>query len=240
VSWAPNGREFAYESSDVGTPRLVVARIGAGTRFLDVGDVDFCPQWSPDGKWIAVVRATSDQQSQELDVISPGGGAPTFLASVPAEYPCVVWSPSGDRIAYAAVVTSGPPPAYVTSSALVILSASGRSLVRQSIDAAGLPGESGFGCVDWSPDAKHLIFVAHGDVYRINADGSGLDLIAADAQAESPTWSPDGSLIAYYSTKGEVQPAAGPPVYGVWVMNADGSGLTKIAEGQHPHWKPAR
>lgn len=82
----------------------------------------------------------------------------------------------------------------------------------------------------WSPDGEELAFVvarglASPDVYRIHADGSGLDALTSNGVAEySPDWSPDGATIAYE----RVDPGTGTS--DVWVMNADGTGKEALTD----------
>src|SRR5438093_13324440 len=61
-----------------------------------------------------------------------------------------------------------------------------------------------------------------GQVYRIDADGSGLTQLThgTGIDADSASWSPDGSKI--------VLKRAGSGEYAIWVMNADGSGLVRL------------
>ena len=67
----------------------------------------------------------------------------------------------------------------------------------------------------------------------MNADGSGQTRLTTDPGVDyAPTWSPDGSKIAFHSDRsGTLQ---------VYVMNADGSGLTQLTTDPtgagYPSW----
>jgi Tol biopolymer transport system component len=54
----------------------------------------------------------------------------------------------------------------------------------------------------------------------MNADGSGRRKLVDDTTGADPVWSPDGSKIAFHRGAD------------VFVMNADGSGETKLTDGQ--------
>ena len=74
----------------------------------------------------------------------------------------------------------------------------------------------------------------NGDIYVINADGSGLKALAeAPSWAEHPSWSPDASRIVWatYPVGSEDGRDAT-----LWVMNADGSGKAPLAEDLHGDW----
>jgi Tol biopolymer transport system component len=72
------------------------------------------------------------------------------------------------------------------------------------------------------------------ELYSVNADGSAMRRLTWSPQVEqAPSWSPDGTRIAYESSLGGN--------FHVWVMNADGSSQTELTSGTQdmdPAWSP--
>src|SRR6266536_1403348 len=88
-----------------------------------------------------------------------------------------------------------------------------------------------------SPDGRFIAYRSephdHPELWVMNADGTGQHRLTRDGGF--PTWSPDGSMIAY-------APGGGPSGRsGIAVMNADGSGQRRLAHtdyGEYPSWSP--
>lgn len=80
--------------------------------------------------------------------------------------------------------------------------------------------------VNWSPDGSRAIFMAHQDIWQVNADGTGLHRIFASSgrfgMDDGPTFTPDGKHIIFprCCRRGEGQ--------GLWRINADGTGLKQL------------
>jgi TolB protein len=158
-----------------------------------------------------------------------------------------------------AVPTSdSPPPAQTGTPAPTQARADGRIVFTANIDPAGrwdlftmrpdgtdvkrltvLPDpRSPFSAPEWSPDGTQLVFTSPspssrlGQVYRIDADGSGLTQLThgTHIDADSASWSPDGSKI--------VLKRAGSGEYAIWIMNADGSGPVRLTDEVYDHSDP--
>ena len=99
----------------------------------------------------------------------------------------------------------------------------------------------------WSPDGSRIAFQRSGDsgsgIYVMNADGSGVTRLSADsAQHGEPAWSPDGGKIAFSALGPSRDPDVEWLVSHIYVMNADGSGITQLtadsAPDVSPTWSP--
>ena len=108
---------------------------------------------------------------------------------------------------------------------------------------------SAVGTIDiWSPDGSKVALVKcpeswtdqNSELYVVKADGTGeinvsnhpaRDIVICNSDAPSGgfDWSPDSTRLAFYSYRE-------PP--GLYVVNADGSGLTFLVDGVLPSWSP--
>ena len=77
----------------------------------------------------------------------------------------------------------------------------------------------------FSADGTRIVFQASNGIGVMNSDGTGARPVSTFGGV--PSWSPDGTKIAFDSN-------------GIWVMNADGSGLLELANSGHfATWSPA-
>jgi Tol biopolymer transport system component len=107
-----------------------------------------------------------------------------------------------------------------------------KTTVTKLTGVHGTPEDAGCEAPAWSPDSSTISFNCGHNVNVINADGTGIRLVANEGYAS--TWSPDGTQIGIQ---------AGP---NAWFANADGSGgLTRAADKgwsgwDSPVWRPSR
>ena len=115
----------------------------------------------------------------------------------------------------------------VLAGALVLGACGGRSDREQRQDrpspstaASDPPGPSG-----------RIAFDNFDDVWTIDADDTDLTRLTHSPGPDfDPSWSPDGTQIAFRSER------SGEPE--IWVMNADGTDQRRLAAGLSPAWSP--
>lgn len=90
-----------------------------------------------------------------------------------------------------------------------------------------------------SSDGKRVAFSSNrddprGEIYVMNVDGTGVTrLTYSSAFDVTPIWSKDGKKIAFVSSRDAADPAAdAEEILDVYVMNADGTGVTRLTHRQ--------
>ena len=171
------------------------------------------------------------------------------LATVDSDYE-PAWSPDGTRIAFFSQ-RDGSGDIYSMQS-------DGTDVVRLTNSFYSLTFSGRSGSPAWSPDGGQLAFVSNrkgkDDIYIMDSDGSHVvrltDSRADDKESSAgPDWSPDGQHILFTAQVGSLPyglPVDGSPARlptsDIYVVNVDGSGLTRLTsmDGfiQSPRWSP--
>ena len=186
LTWAPAGDRLGAECwADISIFDL---RTGESYSLSDrLGARTSTPDWSPDGKHLAI----SGPGSGEVSIVNPDG---TGLAPLLSNAADAAWSPDGKRLGFFAV------EGWHASILVANSDGSGRSRVTpDSLGPLGGPA--------WSPDGKWLVFhdesplcsdvgsppseycYLHESLYVVRADGTGLRQITPDTlEAVQPAW----------------------------------------------------
>jgi len=200
-AWSPDGRSLAFFRDH----RLVVARVDGSESHEVAEGGGFVVSWSPDGT--RLVFSIGGDHDNAIWVSNADGSDAHIIHTGPeAEMPD--WSPRGDRIVFAERPDSG----MNLRSALFTMDIDGGD-VRRLNDGSAPYEYSSEQWPTWSPDGSRIAFVRDQapsftcgipcwttsyDIHLVNADGTGLVRLHEDgAEWFPPSWSPDGTSLAY-------------------------------------------
>ncbi|HEU4323723.1 MAG TPA: hypothetical protein VFS21_11290 [Roseiflexaceae bacterium] len=220
LAWSPDRQRLAVTLSN--GKLFVIRPDGAGQQIADnAGPLS----WSPDGQRIVFTTYTPAQPFRlgQLAVVNADGSGLRRLTSEGSNIQ-PQWSPDGRWIAF--LTRRLPDAPYfpgVNDHQLALISPEGGEL--RTLTEIG----EGYDAV-WSPDSQYLTFSSVvGDkrqiVSRSIVEGSIRIWTAEPDGASNPVWSPDGTRLAYQSTR------PGPYNAPMVVANADGGGRREVGFG---------
>jgi len=229
--WSPDGKSIAcytflstqYDILRIDVETHVKANLSAGTS----DSSEAFPTWSPDGEEILFI-SDRDGGQDDYYVMTKDGWDVRRLTETPeaAEWGAE-WSPDGTQIAFVSD-RDGDTEIY-------LMRADGSDVRQLTVNEAvdGIPV--------WSPDGRLLLFVSNRDgneeIYLLDmacadsaegCESQAINLTNNEASDSLPAWSPDGSRIAFISTRDGNED--------IFLMAADGSNPINLTESEAQEW----
>jgi Tol biopolymer transport system component len=289
-SWTPDGRSIVYQLNSGSTSSIhVMTWDGRDDLKLSREEMarEYVPVISPDGTKIAFFASYPGHWA--LFIMNADGSDPHTITDNTVFESVASWSPDGLSLAFTPWHnTMAPPfiasvgsdggkyqeltdrdeadrdPVYSPDGELIAFTCYDGMLpqicMMHKDGTGGLRLTSGPGGNDnptWSSDGTHIAFVSWRDsddpdycqdgecnfeVYVMNSDGSEQrNLTDHEAEDWSPSWSIDGSQIAFVSLRDEPRH---PSECGdscnseIYVMNQDGSNVVRVSDNRVPDWSP--
>jgi dipeptidyl aminopeptidase/acylaminoacyl peptidase len=238
----PDDRAHCYYHTEINTEIYTVNSDGTGeTRLTGSARTDDVPAWSPDGSKIAFARHSEgfdpvhSPDVWEIFTMNADGSGQTNLTNTPGEEISEygpAWSPDGRKIAFSRTGYSwlGPGGIYVMNS-----DGGEQTFLTAQSDYFFSPA--------WSPNGTRIAFVSLSapccpyvqSIWTVNPDGTDVTRLTDGPSDGFPDWSPDGTKIAFTRFA---------PSNGIFTMNADGSGQTRVTNPGYlnydsaPDWQP--
>jgi TolB protein len=247
-TWFPDGAHIATCGSSLPGGGSTIINPDDGTfRVVDGQDPSLfnpCTSPSPDGTLLLCETFSEDGSQNGIHTIrsSDGGGLTQITSNPGGDDIPGGWSPNGKRIVFDRIGSDG------NSEGLFVVNTNGTGLKQITPADFDL---SSFG--SWSLQGNEIVFSrhvtpdVHSSIWVVHADGSGLHEINiqpasacgganADPNAEGcnePTWSPDGTMIAFVRSHSNDVDGE------IYTVNVDGTGLTQVTHAPgsgSPNW----
>ena len=219
-SWSPDGERLVVYGSCGDTEGLFTMNDdGSNLELLIAKDKYpmYCPVWSSNGQQLAYIKDTHNLNGTINLYVINSDGLNQRLLLTRRIISCPAWASDGGMLVAYTQTEDG------NDDGIFLIGLSG-SFAKLFDD--GFMNEFAWSIVD----TRKLAYTAkdNGELVikiRNPYGGSPIVLISGD----NPSWSPDGTVLAFDRWDSGSY---------VWVINADGSSLRKLAEGGSPSWGP--
>jgi TolB protein len=193
------------------------------------------PEWSPDGKKILFTRESEDCAE---------GSSSASARSEPPEGPCIFVANADGSSQKKLVDTPGQEPslspdgtkiAFSKDCAIYIMNSDGSGTPTKLLSPEPTSTDYCYYYPEWSPDGKKIAVVGRSyqiyvvDVSAVEGESKEPVKLTNLFSATGPAWSPDGSEIAFSGQQRGDLPSV------IYKMNADGSGMTRLANKSNFH-----
>ena len=191
----PTRDEIAFMSYAENRPRVYLFDLGSGRQEVlgEFAGISFAPRFSPDGS--KVIMSATRGGGSDIYVVDLGSRATRRLTNSGAIDTSPCYSPDGSQIVFNSD-RGGSPQLY-------IMGAGGGDARRISY------GSGQYGSPVWSPRGDLIAFTRIGSggfsIGVMAPDGTGERILTKGFTVESPTFCPNGRVLAYCR-----QSAAGP------------------------------
>lgn len=185
--FSPVKDQVAFMSYANNRPRVYLFDLGSGRQQIlgEFAGISFAPRFAPDGR--SVVLSVTRNGGSDLFVVDLGSGSRRQITSSGAIDTSPCYSPDGSQIVFNSD-RGGSPQLY-------IMSASGGGARRISY------GHGTYGSPVWSPRGDLIAFtrIANGSFSLgvMNPDGTGERIMTEGFTVESPSFCPNGRVLAY-------------------------------------------
>jgi len=236
MSWSPDGKYLAYTDIDQGQSRkldlngrlqlfLLSLDTLQKTRVETNCDLVTAPRYSPSGKFLAFV-CFDTSTSSSLRLLRLKDGTQAQLLRRDDGIFDIAWSRDERRIVFSS------EPNYGALWETPLARPSQIEILPVGHDATELAA------VPLGPGLAYVQASSNVNIWRLDLLASppqARKLVASTRDQTAPSISPDGSMIAFGSTRSGV--------WEIWVSDADGSNAQKVTDLRHPstgtpRWSP--
>lgn len=248
-AFSPDGKLMAAVG-DTGLSLLVMNADGSDAHTVIRWRLMSDPAWSPDGTQLAFTCSDSiPGYSTNICVVGANGGMMRRITHREVEATSPTWSPDGQRVAFACspggylysdISNPNPPEPFTPASAhgICVANADGSGWQQLSTAADAEPR--------WSWRANEIVAVSGYTLLTIIApNGSTVRTLPTPAfsAVTAVAWSPDGRALAFVGEKTQLEGdvIAHLDFDSIYLINADGTGLTRVTNGldaEGPTWSP--